>query len=85
MKNTLLHIALLIIGLSSYSQTETNPLNILFVGNSITYYNNLPQTFEQIANEQGNHVTIDQHTPGGTGFIHHVDNNNLYDKIRNTF
>ena len=67
-----------------FSQTTNDPLNILFVGNSITYFNNLPQTFKQIADEQGNHVTIDQHTPGGTGFVHHEANSTLYDKFRNT-
>ena len=83
MKATIFYFTLFFFGIV-YSQTEENPLNVLFVGNSITYFNNLPQTFEQIANEQGNYVTIDQHTPGGTGFIHHVENNTLYEKFRNT-
>ncbi|NQY28422.1 MAG: T9SS type A sorting domain-containing protein [Flavobacteriaceae bacterium] len=64
------------------SQTIDEPLDVLFIGNSITYFNNLPQTFEQIADEQGNHVTVAQHTPGGTGFVHHVNNNSLYAKFR---
>jgi len=64
------------------AQTTDSPLNVLFVGNSLTYFNNMPQQFEQIADEQGHHVTVDQHTPGGTGFVHHVANNTLYQKFR---
>ena len=64
------------------AQTSDSPLNVLFVGNSLTYFNNMPQQFEQIADEQGHHVTVDQHTPGGTGFVHHVANNTLYQKFR---
>ena len=57
------------------AQKADSPLNVLFVGNSLTYFNTMPQQFEQIADEQGHHVTVDQHTPGGTGFVHHVANN----------
>jgi len=66
------------------AQTQESPLNILFVGNSITYYNNLPQTFKAISEEQGYHINLDQHTPGGTGFINHVGNATLYSKLDNT-
>ena len=64
------------------AQKSDSPLNVLFVGNSLTYFNTMPQQFEQIADEQGHHVTVDQHTPGGTGFVHHVANNTLYQKFR---
>ncbi|MGJ8684373.1 MAG: T9SS type A sorting domain-containing protein [Nonlabens sp.] len=66
------------------SQSPTDPLNVLFVGNSITYFNNLPQTFKAIAEEQGYSINLDQHTPGGTGFINHVNNATLYQKLDNT-
>lgn len=65
-----------------YSQTEETPLDVLFVGNSITYFNNLPQTFEVIAEEQGYQIDLDQYTPGGTGFVHHVNSAVLYQKFR---
>jgi hypothetical protein len=65
-----------------YSQTESNPLDVLFVGNSITYFNDLPQTFEAISEEQGYQIDLDQHTPGGTGFVHHVNSAALYQKFR---
>ncbi len=70
---------MLIMSVLANAQEEKN---VLFVGNSITYYNNMPQTFKSIADEKGNPVTISQHTPGGTGFIHHIENESLYQKIR---
>ncbi len=51
---------------------------ILFIGNSLTYFNNMPALFQSIAADKGRMVEIAQHTPGGTGFIHHVDNNEVY-------
>lgn len=71
-----------LISVIGYSQTESNPLDVLFVGNSITYFNDLPQTFEAIAEEQGYQIELDQHTPGGTGFVHHVNSAALYQKFR---
>lgn len=83
MNKLLLLFLYIIVSFSAIAQTTDNPLKVLFVGNSLTYYNNMPQTFEQLADEQGYHVTIDQHTPGGTGFVHHVANSTLYQKFRN--
>jgi len=82
--NRIVFLLALFFSVSVFSQTATDPLKVLFVGNSITYFNNLPQTFKQIADEQGYPVSLDQHTPGGTGFVHHVVNNALYEKFRNT-
>ncbi|MGH1384816.1 T9SS type A sorting domain-containing protein [Kordia sp.] len=82
MKRFLLLLNLIICTNTFFAQTTDDPLDILFVGNSLTYFNNMPQTFEQIADEQGYQVTVDQHTPGGTGFVHHVNNNALYQKFR---
>jgi len=55
---------------------------ILFIGNSITYYNNMPQMFRDIANNKGEKVTISVHAPGGTGIVDHYVNTNLYSLIR---
>lgn len=40
---------------------------VLFVGNSLTYYNDMPQLFAGIANEKGYRVEVDSYTVGGTG------------------
>lgn len=54
---------------------------ILFIGNSITYFNELPTTFMNIANSKNDSVSITQHTPGGTGIVDHVENSQLYGTI----
>ena len=42
-----------------------NQKNILFVGNSLTYYNNMPQTLQKMVDESGLNITIDQSTKPG--------------------
>lgn len=67
MKKILLTISfILLIGFNSNAQ---NIKNILFIGNSITYFNNMPQTFESIANDKGDAASVTVYAPGGTGFI----------------
>jgi len=55
---------------------------VLFIGNSITYFNNMPQTFESIANSKGDQTQVTVYAPGGTGFVHHVVDPNVYTKFR---
>lgn len=66
------------------AQSTTSPLNILFVGNSLTYLYDVPQKFEAIGEEQGYYINLDQHTIGGAGFHDHVNNTELYQKFDNT-
>lgn len=40
---------------------------VLFVGNSLTYFNDMPQLFAGIANDKGYRVEVDSYTVGGTG------------------
>lgn len=48
--------------------------NVLFLGNSYTYFNNLPQMIADLANSLGDTLTFDSHTPGGyTAFQHSAD------------
>lgn len=44
---------------------------VLFIGNSITYFNDMPQVFRDIANQKGDSVQLTIYAPGGTGFQHH--------------
>ena len=37
--------------------------DVLFIGNSYTYYNNLPEMISNIANEFGDSIFYDQSTP----------------------
>lgn len=40
---------------------------VFFVGNSLTYYNDMPQLIAGIANDKGYRVEVDSYTVGGTG------------------
>lgn len=85
----LLSISILFISSALKAQSE-DTTRVLFIGNSFTYYNNMPQIFEQLA-LQGNHpVKIMQHTPGGVsvgdisqGSMAHMNNPLVYQYIRN--
>ncbi len=44
------------------------PLNVLFLGNSYTAYNNLPSLVQQVAWSMGDSINIDSYTPGGFTF-----------------
>ena len=48
--------------------------DVLFIGNSYTYYNNLPQLVSNIANDFGDSLYYDQSTPGGTSLFAHSQN-----------
>jgi len=68
--------------LSQYSWAVNDSTNVLFIGNSITYFNNMPSMFRNIANNKGKAVRIATHTPGGTGIVDHYVNAQLYSLIK---
>lgn len=55
--------------------------NILWIGNSFTYFNDLPQTFENIAKSEGNHFLTDSVTKGGWYLHAHADPSDTYGAI----
>jgi len=73
---------LLILSLLISNAQDTT--KVLFIGNSITYYNNMPETFENIANSLGKTVDITMYAPGGTGIVNHVADPNVYNLFRQT-
>lgn len=79
MKNNYL-LALLFAVLFSNAQVQKK---VLFIGNSMTYFNNMPTLFESIANEKGKNVDVDFYAPGGTGFVNHHVDSNVYDFFEN--
>lgn len=79
MNNRLIFSVLIIILLKiAYSQ-EVN--NVLFIGNSYTYSNNLPQMLSDVALSQGDTVIFDSSTPGGYTFQQHTSNQTTLTKI----
>ena len=54
---------------------------VLFIGNSYTYVNNLPDMLAQLANANGDTLTHDSSTPGGYYFRAHSTNTTTLSKI----
>ena len=55
--------------------------NALFIGNSYTYVNNLPQLVSNIATSFGDTLNYDNSTPGGATFNAHSTNSTTLAKI----
>ena len=56
-------------------------LDILFIGNSYTYANNMPQMVSDIALSFGDTLNFESSTPGGATFNIHSTNTNTLNKI----
>lgn len=67
MKKLYLSILFVLAALSATAQER-----VLFVGNSLTYFNDMPQIFESIATEKGHDVSVHSYTVGGTGLAEHL-------------
>lgn len=78
MKKTL-NIITLFIGLQVWCQPQTR--NVLFIGNSYTEVNNLPQIIANVAASAGDVLTYDSHTPGGYTLLQHSTNTTTRNKI----
>ena len=61
--------------------TAQDSTTILFIGNSYTYYNNMPSILSDIATSFGNNVSHAAQTPGGATFSSHANNNNTYNAM----
>lgn len=48
-------------------------MKILFIGNSYTYYNDMPRMLEALAKENGNEAKVDAVTRGGWRLYQHLD------------
>jgi len=77
MKKYTLVLLSVVISTVSIGQTK----NILFLGNSYIYVNDLPNTIEALANSLGDSVTHDQNTPGGCTMQGHSTNATSLGKI----
>ena len=61
-------------------------VKLLMIGNSFTFYHNLPMTIEQFSKYKGLNWEVHQSTAGGASFKHHWNSEkelNSVDKIRN--
>lgn len=60
---------------------QNSSKRVLFLGNSYTFYNNLPQLLADVATSMGDTVVFDSNTPGGSSFETHSTNNTSINKI----
>ncbi|MBP1673078.1 MAG: C-terminal target protein [Bacteroidetes bacterium] len=53
---------------------QAQDVKVLFIGNSYTAVNDLPNLFKNLALSTGDHITISSNTPGGSTFQNHCSN-----------
>jgi len=80
-KNWLLLIAIVVIVFSS-RMVVAQELKVLFIGNSQTYSNGLPQMVKRIADSLGRPIEVSSFTMGGYRFYQHVDNPSTLSRIQ---
>ena len=62
--------------------SSQEPVKILFIGSSYFNYNNLPEIFLKLSEEDGKEVYIDQHMPSGLFLSDHAENSVTRAKIK---
>ncbi|MBT3207606.1 MAG: hypothetical protein HN704_11825 [Bacteroidetes bacterium] len=77
MRNTLLLLLIIAITTLSYGQQT----KVLFIGNSYTYVNDLPNLLSDLSLSLGDTIVHDQSTPGGSRFLNHAANTTTLSKI----
>ena len=65
-----------------FTSLQAQTKKVLFIGNSYTGYNNLPQMVADAAASVGDTLIKDKHTPGGATFSGHASNSNAMNKIK---
>ena len=60
---------------------EKYDMNILFIGNSYTYYNDLPEIFKKLARSGGYNVYQDSLTSGGYSLLKHADSSGVVGNV----
>lgn len=75
MKNILLvFIIFLTLSCNSQNQKTIGTINVLFIGNSLTYYHDMPQSVQKMLNETHPNIKIEQSTFPGMSLSAHLDN-----------
>ncbi len=67
--------------IASISIAQSQKKRVLFIGNSYTYENNLPQLLANVASSTGDTLIHDSSTPGGFTFMGHCNNATTLNKI----
>lgn len=75
-------ITLIIVALLSFVSFNAQVKKVLFLGNSYTYVNDLPQLLKDLALSKNDTIYTDQNTPGGYQLIQHTTNTTTLSKIK---
>ena len=73
---------IILFSIISFCCSSQETKRVLFLGNSYTYYNDLPQLLEDVASSAGDVIIKDSNTPGGYTLELHSQNTGSYIKIR---
>ncbi len=79
---TAVRVLFLLLALLSTTLGRTQTLRVLWIGNSYTAGNNLPQLVYNLALSGGDTVIYDSNTPGGATFQNHTVNATTLQKIQ---
>lgn len=75
MRNFLLIILAFTITNCNYQKPQSSKqLNVLFIGNSLTYFYDMPQTLQMMLNETNSNIKIEHSTFPGMSLSDHLDN-----------
>jgi PKD repeat protein len=74
-------LILLLFCLSIGTLVAQNTLSVLFIGNSYTSYNNLPQLVQSLSTSAGKTLNIDSSMPGGYLMSSHLNDATTFAKI----
>lgn len=66
--------------ISSEPEEETR---VLFIGNSLTYTNDLPKMISEIADAKGRNLIYQSVTPGGSRLIQHAQSKRVMEEMAN--
>ena len=58
-------------------------INVLFIGNSLTYYNNLPGMVSQMGESRHHIMKYEMYTPDGYRLIQHAADKKVFDLLKN--
>lgn len=73
---------LIILGIGDFAASAQSSSKVLFLGNSYTYFNNLPQLVHDIALSTGDTLLFDSYAPGGYRLGDHFNDVNSQNKIK---
>lgn len=76
-----IYIGLVAILLSNMVFAQNKTKRVLFLGNSYTFYNDMPAMVNSLANSVGDTIIHDSNTPGGQTFQGHSTNSTSISKI----